>query len=239
MLQKIFYLTEQPRNIERQAFRTSYTRQSRGARIKKKYVVVFYNEFSYIPCLFWISGIVFLLKQFKHKKGIMPGCPGQLEPTFNQFWKTVLFNQFFITVPFLCLVEFIWMNKKQQFVENDGKNIFELFLYAVNDIAQLFIMIQIEEVIFYVIHRFILHSSWGYKYIHHIHHQFKIPNPFASIYAHPIEHILQNLLPLFLAWYVVGASIRMAVVWIILATINSNRAHIPRIICARITFNII
>jgi methylsterol monooxygenase len=55
----------------------------------------------------------------------------------------------------------------------------------------------LEEISFYYTHR-LFHSPKFYKYIHEIHHEWQAPIAIADKYAHPIEHIVSNLMPLFL-----------------------------------------
>ena len=38
----------------------------------------------------------------------------------------------------------------------------------------------------------LLHLPWMWKYVHHIHHQFLTPTPFAQDAVHPIEGIVQG-----------------------------------------------
>ena len=45
------------------------------------------------------------------------------------------------------------------------------------------------EIQFFIIHK-ILHNNYLYKYIHKIHHKFKITNCLTSFYSHPIDNLL-------------------------------------------------
>lgn len=60
-------------------------------------------------------------------------------------------------------------------------------------IADFIYAIVFREVIFYYIHR-LLHHQYFY-WIHKKHHEFNTPISFATIYCHPIEMFLQNVLP--------------------------------------------
>jgi len=50
------------------------------------------------------------------------------------------------------------------------------------------------EALFYYSHR-LLHSRPFYARIHKIHHEWKAPTAIAAAYAHPIEHLVSNVLP--------------------------------------------
>lgn len=52
----------------------------------------------------------------------------------------------------------------------------------------------IREVLFYYSHRF-LHRPKLYPKIHKIHHKFTAPVALAAQYAHPIEHLVANIIP--------------------------------------------
>ncbi|KAG8677809.1 C-4 sterol methyl oxidase [Fusarium poae] len=54
-----------------------------------------------------------------------------------------------------------------------------------------------REILFYYSHR-LLHIPYLYRRIHKIHHKFTTPVSFASQYAHPVEHIVANTIPIVL-----------------------------------------
>lgn len=61
-----------------------------------------------------------------------------------------------------------------------------------------------REITFYYVHRALHHPSI-YAHIHKMHHRYTAPISFAAEYAHPVEHILANVLPVALPLTLKGA----------------------------------
>ncbi|KAK2749433.1 hypothetical protein FQN57_006367 [Myotisia sp. PD_48] len=55
----------------------------------------------------------------------------------------------------------------------------------------------LREVIFYYVHR-LLHTKFMYRWVHHVHHEFRTPIALAASYSHPIDHVLINAMPIYL-----------------------------------------
>lgn len=84
--------------------------------------------------------------------------------------------------------------------------------------------ILVEEVLFYYLHR-LMHHPKLYKYIHKQHHEYTAPIGLAAIYCHPFEHLLVNLLPLFLGPTIMHSHPLMAFAWMFLASFNTVNSH--------------
>eukprot|EP00049_Salpingoeca_infusionum_P009786 m.166578 g.166578 ORF g.166578 m.166578 type:complete len:282 (-) comp14443_c0_seq1:200-1045(-) len=69
-----------------------------------------------------------------------------------------------------------------------------------------------EDTAFYWCHRAIHHRS-VYKYVHKIHHEFKAVNGFAAVYAHPLEFVVGNLVPLTIGTSLTGQPFCVFMLW--------------------------
>lgn len=59
----------------------------------------------------------------------------------------------------------------------------------------LILWVLVTDFMFYFFH-YALHMRPLYKYIHAIHHEYKIPYGIGAIYAHPLEFIVGNVVPI-------------------------------------------
>lgn len=145
-------------------------------------------------------------------------------PSREKLWrlmKQVWFNQFVVGVPLglLCTEAYAWRGMFAQPLPS-------LPLLAL----QLFGVVMVEEVCFYYSHR-LLHHPKLYARIHKQHHEWVAPLAWCCIYAHPIEHLISNLLPIMLGPFLLGMHPLAALAWYALAfhsTLNSHSGlHLP------------
>lgn len=116
------------------------------------------------------------------------------------------------TLPFSLILSPLW--KIRGFIEGN---------YIVI-LGQFMIIIVLEDILFYHFHR-LMHLPYFYEKYHKKHHEFIHPIGYAAIYAHPIEHILCNIIPVFVSPLIVGLPFRYFIIWIVLATLNSVKSH--------------
>jgi methylsterol monooxygenase len=169
--------------------------------------------------IYWIYSLLLmpldlynLLPQFK------------IQPTkhvnLSMHWrcaKQVIFNQIFINVPLsFGLYHF---NRWRGSLE-----IRDLLPSSTEFMSHLIVFIVLEEIGFYYSHRIAHHPSI-YKYIHKQHHLFTAPIGMAATYAHPIEHLVSNMLPLSLGPLLMNSHIVTVWIWYSLAIINTINSH--------------
>ncbi|NXA32106.1 FXDC2 protein, partial [Eudromia elegans] len=129
---------------------------------------------------------------------------------------TVLCNQFFVSFPMLIPMFYImkwWGNTFSVELPT-----FRWFL------VELSVFTFIEEILFYYSHR-LAHLPLLYKHIHKKHHEWTAPIGVVSIYAHPVEHILSNTLPVMTGPMIMGSHITSVTVWFSLALLTTSISH--------------
>lgn len=164
---------------------------------------------------FWMLCFIYLsldvwIPSFSHRHRLQP-IPRQ--PSKQDVWHCAIVvarNQILTTA--LHITQLYIGSRTRQSpssyrVEASFPSISEIALHF---IASLFM----REVIFYYVHR-AFHNPKFYGPIHKQHHRFTVPMALAAQYAHPIEHIVANALPISIPPQLLGSHI--ITFWIFLA----------------------
>jgi len=188
-----------------------------------------YGSCAVMNTVFWTVGLVYTyfdltlwpsnLREYK----IQPGTNEPIERA--KFWKLircVLFNQTVVTLCFSYVAFFAYERRGMP----DIRDLPE-FHWVVLELA---IYMLVEELFFYYGHK-MLHHRRIYKYIHKKHHEWTASISLTSVYCHPVEHVVSNLLPAALGPILCGSHIATAWLWFtfaILTTLNSHSGyHLP------------
>ncbi|NWU93047.1 FXDC2 protein, partial [Upupa epops] len=129
---------------------------------------------------------------------------------------TALFNQFFVSLPMLVPMFYVmewWGNTFSKELPT-----FRWFL------VELSVFTLLEEILFYYTHR-LVHHPLLYKNIHKKHHEWTAPIGVVSVYAHPLEHIMSNTLPVMAGPMIMGSHIVTIATWFSLALIITSISH--------------
>lgn len=130
--------------------------------------------------------------------------------------KRVLFNQIIVGLPVSFLSFYVM--KWRGCATNGGLPTFQWVLLEIT------VFSLIEELGFYYSHRLLHHPSI-YKHIHKIHHEWTAPVGLVAVYAHPIEHIMSNMLPPIVGPIVMGSHLATAWLWFALVLVSTTIAH--------------
>jgi len=105
----------------------------------------------------------------------------------------------------------------------DHTHIFAYPNFDFYELKQWVIMFICEDVIFYHVHR-ILHHPKLY-YLHKLHHTWKHPIPWETLYSSIPENILINFFPVLTAPLIVQLNIYYLFVWVAIATLIGVITH--------------
>ncbi|XP_032996242.1 fatty acid hydroxylase domain-containing protein 2 isoform X2 [Lacerta agilis] len=129
---------------------------------------------------------------------------------------TALFNSLFISLPMIILMLPImkWRGEPCSL----HLPTFHWFLF------ELAIFTLLEEILFYYSHR-LFHHPLLYKHIHKKHHEWTAPIGVVSIYAHPIEHVVSNMLPVMTGPILMGSHVTSIMAWNSLSFLATTISH--------------
>lgn len=169
---------------------------------------------------FWLPSIFLLFldswaPSFSHRHKLQP-IPKQ--PTAKEIRSCtllVLRNQILSSALHVFLI----------FISPRSSYRIERTLPSVPEIVRDFALsLLIREALFYYGHR-LLHHRILYARIHKLHHRFTAPVALAAQYAHPIEHLCANILPITLPPMLLGSHILTFWIFLSYELINTALVH--------------
>ncbi|KAG7261668.1 hypothetical protein CRUP_010874 [Coryphaenoides rupestris] len=172
---------------------------------------------------FWITNGLLLLVDMTGRPSFItryrvqadknnPVDPGKLRHAIKQ----VVFNQVFVSAPMVVGIYHLMSWRGDPCSPQ-----LPTFHWGLMELAASSI---VEEVMFYYSHRLFHHPAL-YKHVHKQHHEWTAPIGVVSIYAHPLEHMLSNMLPAVLGPVLLGSHLATTSLWYCLALISTTVSH--------------
>lgn len=168
--------------------------------------LLLFLDFSNGPLGTWI-------RRYKIQENVnTPPNPRKLKSAIS----LVLFNQTAVAIPLFLILYPIskWR----------GITIDVPFPSTLSFIWQFIVCIIVEEIGFYYSHR-LFHHPLFYSRFHKKHHEWTAPIGLISIHAHPVEHVIANLMPPYLGVFIAGSGLKFAWFWFAFALIFTSNSH--------------
>ncbi|KAG5683683.1 hypothetical protein PVAND_012949 [Polypedilum vanderplanki] len=159
------------------------------------YTFKLYGTIIYTSLIYWIVGLLYFSMDVTQKPKSFRKYKTQPDANEPLDYKKillalplVLFNQLILNPIVTCI-----------FVTIGRKTLSSAHIRYTTSFQQLMIDIIVYQLIyeacFYYAHR-LFHHKYFYAKIHKVHHKFTAPVSLMATYAHPIEHIFANMLPI-------------------------------------------
>ncbi|PIK40907.1 hypothetical protein BSL78_22239 [Apostichopus japonicus] len=132
-------------------------------------------------------------------------------------FSVVMYNLTIINVPIFLLLHPLMKARGCSAAPEDLPTFRRVFFESM-------VFILAEEIGFYYMHR-MMHHPYLYKRIHKIHHEWTAPVAAMAVYAHPLEHVLANMLPAILGPIIMGSHYATLCMWVAFALTVSQIQH--------------
>jgi len=185
-----------------------------------EYNLSIWGTFAVTVGLFWLYNIAFIIVDFVEPSWAKPfKIQDNQRLTTGRFFQAcarALFNQTVVGLPMIYVT--YWLSQWRGC--SAGREL-PTFPWVVGELA---VCIWVEEVMFYYSHR-LLHHPRIYKHIHKVHHEWTAPIGIVSVYAHPLEHMVSNVLPIMVGPLICRSHIATSWLWYALALFSTTISH--------------
>jgi len=179
--------------------------------------------FFFTTAAFWGMSLFFLAVDLTGQPAFLLRYkmqPGQNEPLkvadLRRGLGKVLFNSVVLNVLLTALV-FPLFRRISGPLNRPLPDLAEILLHLV-------VFVAVEEVGFYYSHR-LFHQPFFYKRFHKIHHEWTAPIALTAVYAHPLEHVVANLIPVAAGPVLMGSHLVTLWLWFTLALMSTCYHH--------------
>jgi fatty acid hydroxylase domain-containing protein 2 len=93
-------------------------------------------------------------------------------------------------------------------------------------LGELVIFIMADEIVLYALHRTFHHFRWLYHHFHEPHHIYTAPTAITAIAAHPVDHLVINLVPVLAGPILMRSHLVVLWMWQVVALLSALTSHI-------------
>ncbi|KAL3460809.1 fatty acid hydroxylase superfamily-domain-containing protein [Aspergillus heterothallicus] len=171
---------------------------------------------------FWIPSVCYILldyffPSFSQRHKLQAALKQPTRKDLYECLKVVLGNQLLTSALHLILLLFVQQGNPTYQIIPTLPSYSEL-------IRDILLSVLLREALFYYSHR-LLHSRYFYSRIHKQHHRFTAPIALAAQYAHPLEQICANALPISLPPQLLGSHILTFWIFLGYELVNTATVH--------------